>query len=69
LERPKKILQFKDYRCLYCAFYTKKKKVLEVHMEEIHPDKPAIPDEFECTTCGKLFNKRSNLIKHLQIHG
>jgi len=59
----------KDYRCVYCGFVTKKKKIIDGHMEVTHPDKPAMPTEFECTTCGKRFQKRANLIKHLLIHG
>ena len=67
--KQEKITQLRDYHCLYCDFFTKKKKVLDIHMESSHPDKPATPTEFECTTCGKVFPKRTNLIKHLLIHG
>lgn len=58
----------KEYFCLYCSFTGKKKVSLAEHMESEHQGKPKVPSMFECTYCGKIFQARTNLRKHLLIH-
>ncbi|CAL8070277.1 unnamed protein product [Orchesella dallaii] len=58
----------KEYFCVYCSFTSKKKSLLADHMETEHAGKPRTPNMFECTYCGKIFQARTNLRKHLLIH-
>jgi len=68
VEVVSKKAQKKQYFCVYCNFLSKTKTALTKHMETIHPDRPAKPNVFECTDCGKTFRARTNLRKHLLVH-
>jgi len=58
----------KTFHCIYCAFCGNTKKELNDHEQLNHSDQPCNPSVFECSTCGKTFKSRPNLIKHLVVH-
>jgi len=69
LMKPRRIRKSSSYQCSYCPFNSDKLKILQGHFEEAHPGKVIQSEQYECTTCGKMFLKKVNLTKHLLIHG
>lgn len=59
---PKPVVSENNYECNFCNYKTFKDFFLQVHLRS-HRNKSG---KFDCTECGKIYNRSYNLIKHFK---